>query len=141
MKALLLLFLILNILSADVLEDKGLYTSENTAYLADVKQMNLQELRFIYTGKLKVLNNNLPIKVLLKPLENKEQEYVLKHLLNIPLDQIKEEYLTNSNFVVINNQYALLIKLENTLGALSIIEDSIYFNVGDNNLVRIKVVE
>lgn len=121
--------------------ESGLYTNDNTAYLTDIKSIPLNELRYIYSGKLKVLNNSLPVIVLLKPLDNKEQEVILKHLLNISPDQLKEEVKSRANFIIINNTYSLLIKLESTLGAISIIEDSLYYSKGDGTLVKIKVIE
>ena len=142
MRIMLAIFTWIMIVGADATKDKpyGLYSNETTNYLYDIESVPLIEVKYIYLGKLKTLRSTVPVTVLLYPLENTFQEMALRDLLNLSIDRIKEESLANNNILIIDNQFLLLNKLQSTIGAIGIVNNSILYN-HDGKIVKIEVAE
>lgn len=138
MKILISLLLVVS-LYADTLSDYG-YDSELGANRIESPKLTIDDIAFIYTGKITRWEDGTPIKLYIKSGNHFCQRNLIVSLLGISMARLREgvnkyghiEYLTRADMVD---------KLANNVGSIGVMDtDEIYMST-DRGIVIVEVVE
>lgn len=140
MKFVLVLLLASNIMFAETLSELG-FNIDLVCNTEEKLVVTVEELNYIYTGRVKHWLNGTPIKLVVVDTDSYCTKNFIQGLLGISINRFKEAVNKHEHIHLIPTRYGMMRFLEDNIGSIGILNKEEVYISTENGMIVIRIEE